>query len=224
MERGGDNAHRGAAVNPALEEGEASELNSLHQEGGREEAGEPDAAAVAAVSRPLAVTPPVDAHVARGVIARWRAFVAERKGLFLLRLLALPDLLEQEVLKWLEPVDRTMLAQVGRPWLAAVLASGLPRVPKGSTVRVKLKEFCTTVERLTWAKANGCPWGLSERSWWTNPCALAAGGGHLDTLQRARQHDCPWDAETCRWAAQGGYLEAGAYTRSLLSSTGALFM
>jgi len=41
---------------------------------------------------------------------------------------ALPDLVEQEVLRRLGPTDRTMqsmLAHVGRPWLAAVLASGL---------------------------------------------------------------------------------------------------
>jgi hypothetical protein len=35
------------------------------------------------------------------------------------------------VLERLDPMARTMLAQVGRPWLAAVLASGLPRLPTG---------------------------------------------------------------------------------------------
>ena len=34
-----------------------------------------------------------------------------------------PDLFVKEVLERLDPTDRTMLAQVGRPWLAAVLAS-----------------------------------------------------------------------------------------------------
>jgi len=52
--------------------------------------------------------------IARRVVARWRALVAERKGVLLLRLLALPDLFEQEELKRLDP---TSLTQVGlRRW------------------------------------------------------------------------------------------------------------
>ena len=99
--------------------------------------------------------------VARRVVAQWRVFVAERKGVLLLRLLEeLPDLFQQEVLKQLDPVDRTMLAQVGRAWLAAVLASGLPRLPTGVTVRGQLREFCTSAERLAWAMANGCSWDV----------------------------------------------------------------
>ena len=68
--------------------------------------------------------------VARRVVARWRALVAERKGVLLRRLLEeLPDIFFEEVLRRLSSTDRTMLAQVGRPWLAAVMASGLPRLP-----------------------------------------------------------------------------------------------
>jgi hypothetical protein len=131
MERGRDDIRLDVALSPVLmEEVEVSELNTLQlQEGEREEAGEPDAAA-AAVPRPLAVTPSTGLNAARRFVARWRAFVEERKGLTLLRLLALPDLFEQEVLKRLDLFDRTMVAQVGRPWLAAVLASGLPRLQK----------------------------------------------------------------------------------------------
>jgi len=131
MERGGDDAH----VDPALMEGEgASDLNSntLLQEGENREAGEADAAAAAAAARLLAAAPPADVHVARRVVARWRAFVAERneRRCPLLDLCqALPDLFDKEVLERLDPTDRTMLAQVGRPRLAAVLASGLPRLP-----------------------------------------------------------------------------------------------
>jgi hypothetical protein len=89
-----------------------------------------------------------------------------------------------------------MGAQVGRPWLAAVLASGLPRLPKGVTVRLRLKEFCTSAERLAWAKANGCPWGGT--SWMQNGL--------------------------CAFAAEGGHLEAGTSTRPLLSSTRAVLV
>jgi hypothetical protein len=196
METGADNAHLAAALTAALLEG-ASELNPLLQEeGGSEEVEEADAAAAAA--RPLAAIPPRDEDVVRRVVARWRAFVAERKGLLLLRLLEeLPNLFFVEVLKRLDPTSRTMLAQVGRPWLAAVLASGLPRLPRGVTTRLRLRVFCKSAERLAWAKANGCPWGVSHLSWGSSPCALAAEGGQLEVLKWARAHGCPWDTRMC---------------------------
>jgi len=140
--------------------------------------------------------------------------VAERKGVLLLRLLALPDLFQQEVLKRLDPVDRTMVAQVGRPWLAAVLASGLRRVPKGVLQRLRLVEFCTCAERLAWARVNGCLWEAGRRSTWDNPTALAARGGHLEALQWARLHGCAWDVCTCFRAAQGGHLEVLQWARA----------
>jgi hypothetical protein len=73
-----------------------------------------------------------------------------------------------------------MLVQVGRPWLAAVLASGHPRLPKGvtMTVRLQLRDFCTSVGRLDWAKANGCPWSVPDWHESGSPCAQAAEGGH----------------------------------------------
>jgi hypothetical protein len=158
MERGAGGAHYGATLNPLLLE-EASELNTLLQEGpdgGGEEAGETDAAAAAA-ARPLAAITHVGEGVARCVVARWRALVAVRKGVTLLRLLALPDLFEQEVLKWLDPTSLIMLAQAGRPWLAAVLTSGFSRLPTEFKTLLRLQEFCTSAERLAWAKAIWCP-------------------------------------------------------------------
>ena len=117
-----------SSLNPALLE-EASELNTLLQEMGGEEADEADAAAAAA--RPLAATSPADVDVARRLVARWRAFVAERNTCRLLDLIqAMPDFFKKEVLERPDPTSRTMLAQMGRPWLAAVLALGLPRVPR----------------------------------------------------------------------------------------------
>jgi len=116
-----------------------------------------------------------------------------------------------EVLQQLDPTDRTMLAQVGRPWLAAVLASGLPRLPRGVTVRLGLWEFCMSVERLAWAKANGCWWGVPNYDGSNNTCALAAEGGYLAVLRGAREHHCPWNAATCEaqlgegtWRCCGG--------------------
>jgi hypothetical protein len=59
-----------------------------------------------------------------------------------------PDFFLKEVLERLDPTDLTMLAQVGQPWLAAVLASGLPRLPRRRRVRLQLKDFCSSGERL----------------------------------------------------------------------------
>ena len=84
-------------------------------------------------------------------------------------------------------------AQVGRPWLAAVLASGLPRLPQEVTVRLRFEDFCTSSERLAWAKANGHDlWKRGESF-----CAFAARRGHLEALQWARANGCPWN-EYCR--------------------------
>jgi len=142
------------------------------------------------VARPLAAPPPATVDVAERVVARWRAFVAERKASrpLLDMLQRHLDLFAKEVLERLDPTARTMIAQVGRPWLAAVLASGHPRLPKEVKVRLQLKEFCTSVERLAWAnKANGDEWpGCSRwgevaevRFGSSNPWALAAKGGNL---------------------------------------------
>jgi hypothetical protein len=80
-----------------------------------------------------------------------------------------PDLFAQKVLRHLDPIDCTFLAQTGGACRAAVAASGLPRA--GSTLTTvdelgrsvwvvthKFSDFCTSVERLAWAKASGCPW------------------------------------------------------------------
>ena len=119
--------------------------------------------------------PPPQMWSSRGASSRGggRSWRSGRGCCFLVRLLEeLPDLFEREVLKRLDPVDRTMLAQVGRPWRTAVLAAAgggdgslgsrrcwLPRLPKGVTVRLRLREFCTSADRLAWAKANGSHWG-----------------------------------------------------------------
>ena len=121
-----------ATLNPALLEAEAPALNTLLQEGGSEEAGEADAA-LAAAARPLAAPPPADVDVTRRVVARWRAFVAERKACPLLDLRqAVPDLFEQEVLKQLDPTDRAGGAAVaggGAGLGAPARAKGVDRVP-----------------------------------------------------------------------------------------------
>jgi len=132
--------------------------------------------------------------------------------------------------KWLnDPTDLAVLAQVGRGFLAAVVSSGLPRAGKEGAVRLKRKDFVGYVERLAWAKANGCPWdertcayvargGQLEVLRWAREehhcpwnelqmCTDAATSGNLEMLRWARENNCPWDASTCSAAAKGGHLE-----------------
>ena len=116
----------------------------------------------------------------------------------------------------MDPIDRTFLAQAGGACRAAVAASDLPRagtrqeVLEGRRVWVvthKRRDFCTSVERLAWAKANGCPWDELL-------CMFVAHGGRLAVLGWAREHYCPWDARTCACAAQGGHLEVLQWARA----------
>ena len=43
--------------------------------------------------------------------------------------------------------------------------------------------------------------------WNADTCAWAAKGGHLEVLQWARENGCPWDNLTCYWAIQYGHIE-----------------
>ena len=119
-----------------------------------------------------------------------------------------PDIFAQKVLRHLDPIDCTFLAQAGGACRAAVAASGLPRegtrrVVQGKSVLVvthRLVQFVTSVERLAWAKASGCPW--TGRT-----CRIVARVGRLDVLRWAREQGCPWNVGTCEGAAEGGNLE-----------------
>ena len=228
LEEDGQVAHLHVETNADIQEA-SSELNTLLHDGEGEEAEEADAAATAAAARPLSATPPADVDVAKRVISRWRAFVAERKGALLLRLLEeLRDLFFEEVLRRLDPIDRTFLAQAGSACRAAVTAaSDLLRagtreeaweVALGQNrvwvVWHKIAEFCTSVERLAWARASGCPWGgVATFIGSDHCCAYAARGGHLEVLQWAREHGCQWNQRTCMFAAWGGHLAVLVWAR-----------
>jgi len=43
--------------------------------------------------------------------------------------------------------------------------------------------------------------------WDADTCTSAAEGGHLERLQRLRANGCPWNKWTCAYAARGGHLE-----------------
>ena len=116
------------------------------------------------------------------------------------------DVLVKHVLERLDPTDCAILAQVGKPCLAVVLANNLPRAGKGGAVPLKLVDFVGSVGRLAWAQANGCPWvALTSH--------IVAQGGDLQALQWAREHGCPWDSYTCARAAGGGHLEVLKWAR-----------
>ena len=85
--------------------------------------------------------------------------------------------------------------------LAYVACSNVPRA--GRVVRLELREFCTSAERLAWAKASGCRW--NQRT-----CELAAQGGHLEALRWAREHGCPWSTRVCSYAVAPGSAAVGA--------------
>jgi len=91
---------------------------------------------------------------------------------------------------WTPPL--TLLAQVGRPWLAAVVDSGLPRAGKGGAAPLVLREFVGSVKRLAWAKNNGCLWVSRTFA----EAAASGGSGRLEVLGWALEHGCPCDAPT----------------------------
>jgi hypothetical protein len=133
----------------------------------------------------------------------------------------------QLVLAQLDPTDCAMLALVGTPWLAVVVANNLSRAGRDAALPLKLSEFVGSVARLAWAKDNGCPWEeetcemIAEGGqldvlqwarkqgypWDSDSCARAAGNGHLQMLRWLLHNGCPWDSRVCAWAAEGGHLE-----------------
>ena len=49
--------------------------------------------------------------------------------------------------------------------------------------------------------------------WNVNTCAYAARNGHLEALQWAREGGCPWNWQTCAGAAENGHLEVLQWAR-----------
>ena len=67
----------------------------------------------------------------------------------------------------------------------------------GRAMRTPIEDMYATPALCAWARATlvGLPWD----------CKYAA--AHLATLQWAREHGCPWDENTCQFAASGGHLD-----------------
>ena len=77
----------------------------------------------------------------------------------------LPEVLERFVLPALDPTTLAMLARTGRKWRVAVASSGLPCAGTSEGVPPKVPEFCGSVARLAWARANGCSWSERTCAW-----------------------------------------------------------
>ena len=118
------------------------------------------------------------------------------------------DVFAMEVLKkWLDPTDCALLARACWKCGEAVVSSGAVMIA-GDTraMPLKVKDLFGSIELLTWAKDNGCPWVARV-------CETAAQAGHLEALQWARENDCPWDERTCYCAARGGHIEVLRWAR-----------
>ena len=122
----------------------------------------------------------------------------------------LPEVFRAEVLPLLEPTDLALFGRVGSASRAAVVASDLPRAGArqgGRGVPLKLQELCGSVERLAWARENGCPMQVPRPcgcvsdecgcgcGWDVKLVHEAAARGHLDVLIWAREFGFPWVKE-----------------------------
>ena len=129
-----------------------------------------------------------------------------------------PDLFAQKVLQRLDPIDRTFFAQAGGAYRAAVVASDLPRAGTGEEVLVlgrsvwvvthKVREFCTSVERLAWAKASGCPW--VEQTCAVRRFGRATGGPAVGAGARVPVGREDLSMRRCGRAPRGAEVGAGA--------------
>jgi hypothetical protein len=117
-----------------------------------------------------------------------------------------PEVLEAEVLPRLPLTDLALFARVGRSSRAAVVASGLPRAGTNGGALLKVEDFVGSVERLAWARDNGCRWNARTS-------ARIARSGRMEVLTWAREHGCEWDVWTCAEAAEAGHLDVLKWAR-----------
>jgi len=97
-----------------------------------------------------------DVQLLRGL--RERGFITYPSPLLGSLLEDPPELFEEEVLKnKLSPSDRAVFSQVSRGCRAAVVSSRLPLAGRSEGVPLLAVDFFRSVERLAWARENGCP-------------------------------------------------------------------
>jgi len=125
-------------------------------------------------------------------------------------------LFEAEVLPRMNPTSRAVLAQVNRAGRDAVrLPAHLACAGRTVGVPLKVVDFAGSVGRLAWAQANGCP---ASEILTSALVELVAGGGHLEALQSAQEHGCPWGGETCCSTSRGHILLRNADQNTTTSS------
>jgi hypothetical protein len=99
----------------------------------------------------------------------------------------------EEVLTKLDPTSLTFLRRVSRGFKEAVDASSLPRAGGSADgdARLETVDFFGTVERISWAKANGSPW--DDRR----------------VVFRLARYDEIYPAEVLKWAVGNGAPSGG---------------
>ena len=104
---------------------------------------------------------------------------------------SLPKEIHREIISWLKP-ETQQIARLVDLYFAGLIQ---PR-------RVNLLEFGAKHGVLEY-----CEIGLVRGNLKIRVCIIAAKHGHLEVLQWAREHGCPWNEWTCARAAQNGHLE-----------------
>ena len=120
----------------------------------------------------------------------------------------LSDLFRNEILRaHTSYSDRRVFAYVSQACRKSVQLSGLPWAGDTPGVKMILAEFVGSVDRLKFAREEGCPWNALT-------CAAIAKGGDLKVLKYARANGCPWDSQTCAAAALAGNVRMMRYART----------
>ena len=126
-----------------------------------------------------------------------------------------PDLVLKEVLERLDPTARASLARTGSAlwdvvFPISISPFGLLRAETPPAAGVA--RVFKLVDFL--GTAERLAWAKANGCPWdAETCCYAARGGNLEALKWARQHGCPWNAGTCHGAARGGHLEVLQWAR-----------
>ena len=126
-----------------------------------------------------------------------------------------PDLFEKFVLERLDPTARASLARTGSAFWDVMFPRSL--FPLGllhaeTPPLAGAARVFKLVDFLGIAKRMA--WAKANGCPWNaDTCHYAARGGHLAALQWAREHNCPWNTVTCWSADAGGHLKMLQWAR-----------
>ena len=91
-------------------------------------------------------------------------------------------------------------------------------------MKTRVQSLLSNSTRTATAREHDCPWDPADGGGLHNlgdgvvgriggVCAIAALGGHFETLRWARDNGCEWNALTTMFAARGGHFEILKYLR-----------